>query len=57
MFQGCIAIVAQYVQAISYIAVPVRTQWCLAMATRMMPTLLLGINVRGSNLEFVISWK
>jgi len=29
--------VAQYVQAISYIATPVRRQLCLAMATRMMP--------------------
>jgi len=27
------------------------------MATRMMPRLRLGINVRGSNLEFVTSWK
>ena len=44
---------AQYVQAISYIATPLRRQWCLAMATRMMSIRLLGISVRGSNLEFV----
>jgi len=57
VFQGCIPIVAQYVQAISYmyVAAPVRRQWCLAMATRMMPMLLLSINVRGSKLEFVTS--
>jgi len=31
MFQRCIPIVAQYMQAISYVAIPVRRQWCLAM--------------------------
>ena len=40
VFQGCIPIVAQYVQAISYIATPVRRQWCLAPATRMMPIII-----------------
>ena len=38
-------ILAQYVQAISCVATPVRKQWCLAMATRMMPILLLGKNI------------
>ena len=53
MFQGyTVPIVAQYVQAISYIVKPVRGQLCLAMATRMMPIWLLGMSVRGSNLEF-----
>jgi len=36
MFQRCIPIVAQYVQAISYIAIPVRRPWSLAMATRIL---------------------
>jgi len=55
VFQGWIPIVAQYMQAISFVATPVRRQWCSTIATRMMTMLLLGINVRGSNLEFVTS--
>ena len=41
-------------QVISYVAIPVRRQWCSAVATRMMPMLLFGINVRGSNLEIAV---
>jgi len=51
------SIVAQYMQAIRYVATPVTRQWCSTTATRMMTMLLLGINVHGSNLEFVTSWK
>ena len=55
VFQGCIPIVAQYVQAISYVATPAGRQRCSTTVTRIMRMLLLGINVHGSNLKFVIS--
>ena len=41
-------------QVISYVAILVRSQWCSAMATRVMPILLYSINICGSNLEITI---